>query len=559
MESPVPDATVDEPFDLLRNPYPMFAERRRESSGIFEGSVMDWSKAADLRPKNLYAAVSFDAVNRVFRDGQAFNSRIYDSTIGLFIGPTMLAMEGRTHWQHRNLVSAAFKSKSLQRWEPAIVRPVVNALINEFVDDGRADLVTQFTFEFPTRVITKLLGLPEEDLPWFRQRAIELISYHIRYQRAFEASAALKDYFLQQIELRRSTPTEDIIGDLVSAEIDGEKLTDEAIYSFLRLLLPAGLETTYRSSGNLIYLLLTHPEQFRAVQDNRELVASAIEEGLRYETPLTTVQRSANSDTDVEGVAIPKGAVIDVCIGSANRDEKRWERSEEFDIFRNRLPHISFAAGEHTCMGLHLARMETRVAFETLLDRITDIELVTDDDPHVWVSRSAPDRASGDVHRRRLGHPRRPAADRLGLQDTAGSLPSTALASDATVLVSAERCVGAVEHAAVDPEGAGADSVRDVHPALHRPRHHRAGQTEGAVVGDPDRVVVVGERKHDQHRSEHLPLRDRGTVVHPTTTVGATKWPPANSPGRSSAGPPPMVISAPSRRASSMAASTRCF
>ena len=111
MESPVPDVTVDEPFDLLRNPYPMFAERRRESAGIFEGSVMDWSKAADMRPKDMYAAVSFDAVNQVFRDGQAFNSRIYDSTIGLFIGPTMLAMEGRTHWEHRNLVSAAFKSQ----------------------------------------------------------------------------------------------------------------------------------------------------------------------------------------------------------------------------------------------------------------------------------------------------------------------------------------------------------------------------------------------------------------------------------------------------------------
>ena len=95
MESPVRDTPVDEPFDLLRNPYPLFAEKRRESPGIFQGSVMDWSKAADMRPKDMYAAVSFDAVNRVFRDSQAFNSRIYDSTIGLFIGPTLLAMEGK--------------------------------------------------------------------------------------------------------------------------------------------------------------------------------------------------------------------------------------------------------------------------------------------------------------------------------------------------------------------------------------------------------------------------------------------------------------------------------
>ena len=205
MDIPVLDVTADESADLLRDPYPIFERRRRETSGVFRGSVMDWTKAAeDFRPENLYAAVSFDAVNRVFRDGKAFNSHIYDSTIGLFIGPTILAMEGKKHWEHRNLVSAAFKSKSLLRWEPEIVRPVVNGLIDEFVDAGEADLVRDFTLEFPTRVISKLLGLPDEDLPWFRKRAVELISYHVKYKRAFEASAALKDYFLDQIEKRRS-------------------------------------------------------------------------------------------------------------------------------------------------------------------------------------------------------------------------------------------------------------------------------------------------------------------------------------------------------------------
>lgn len=380
-----PKESVREAADnLLRDPYPIFARHRAEH-GVFRGSVMDWSKTpASMLPEHQYAAVSFDAVNTVFRDGKAFNSKIYDSTIGLFIGPSILAMEGKTHRDHRNLVSAAFKARSLQRWEPEIVRPICEALVDEFISAGSADLVRDYTFEFPTRVISKLLGLPEEDLPWFRQRAVELISYTVKYKRAFEASAALKDYFLTQIELRRSKPTDDIIGDLVTAEIDGEKLTDEAIYSFLRLLLPAGLETTYRSSGNLLYLLLTHPEQFTAVQNDHELIGQAIEEGLRYETPLTTVQRSANQDTVLEGVELPAGAVIDVCIGSANRDEKRWARAEEFDIFRKRVPHITFAAGEHTCMGLHLARMETRVAMESLLNRVTDIRLVTDDDPHIF-------------------------------------------------------------------------------------------------------------------------------------------------------------------------------
>lgn len=388
MESDVAGSAVDEAAvdtaTLLRDPYPIFAQHRAEH-GVFRGSVMDWSKTPEsFLPEHQFAAVSFDAVNTVFRDGKSFNSKIYDSTIGLFIGPTILAMEGKTHRDHRNLVSAAFKSRSLQRWEPEVVRPICEALVDEFIEVGSADLVRDFTFEFPTRVISKLLGLPEDDLPWFRQRAVELISYTVKYKRAFEASAALKDYFLGQIELRRSKPTEDIIGDLVTAEIDGEKLTDEAIYSFLRLLLPAGLETTYRSSGNLIYLLLTHPEQFAAVQADHELIGQAIEEGLRYETPLTTVQRSATQDTELDGVALPAGAVIDVCIGSANRDENRWERAEDFDIFRKRLPHITFAAGEHTCMGLHLARMETRVAMESLLSRVQNLELVTDDDPHIF-------------------------------------------------------------------------------------------------------------------------------------------------------------------------------
>lgn len=386
MESQVDDvaAALDKPAGYLTNPYPYF-ESKRAHAGVFPGTVMDYSKTpASLRPETQFAAVSFDAVNQVFREADSFNSHIYDVTIGLFLGPTILAMEGEPHRKHRNLVSSAFKRKSLVHWEPDVVRPICNRLIDEFIDAGSADLVAGFTFEFPTRVISKLLGLPEEDLPWFRQRAIELISYTVNYERAFSASAGLKEYFLAQMDKRKSHPTEDIIGDLVTAEVDGEKLSDEAIYSFLRLLLPAGLETTYRATSNLLYLLLTHPEQFAAVQADRDLIGPAIEEGLRYETPLTTVQRTAIRDTEVAGIAIPAGAVVDVCIGSANRDEARWERSEEFDIFRKWIPHITFAAGEHTCMGLHLARMEMRVAMECLLDRLSDITLVTDDNPHIY-------------------------------------------------------------------------------------------------------------------------------------------------------------------------------
>ncbi|MFI5717746.1 cytochrome P450 [Nocardia sp. NPDC051750] len=384
MNNPVRDGTAPAATTLdTRDPYPFFAARRHEN-GVYHGTVMDYSRtSAEFRPRDSWSAMSYAAANAALRDNRTFSSDFYDSTIGVFMGPTILAMVGGRHRAHRNLVTAAFKPQSLQIWEPDIVRPICHALIDEFAGRGSADLVREFTFEFPTRVIARLLGLPEQDLPFFREHAVQIISYAGNPQRAFEASTALRDYFQGHIDRRRNHPTEDIIGDLVTAEIDGEKLTDKAIYSFLRLLLPAGLETTYRSSGNLLYLLLTHPEQFRALQQDRRLVGPAIEEGLRYETPLTLVQRTVTEDTELEGVAIPRGAVLDICLGSANRDEQRWERPEEFDIFRTRLPHISFTAGAHTCLGLHLARMETRVALECLLDRVTDITLQTDGDPHI--------------------------------------------------------------------------------------------------------------------------------------------------------------------------------
>lgn len=368
----------------LRDPYPFFAANRR-ANGVYHGGVMDYTRTPpEFRPRDSWSALSWTAANAALRDTETFSSKLYDSTIGVFMGPTILAMHGSRHKAHRNLVTAAFKPQSLRTWEPEIVRPICTALIDEFAERGSADLVREFTFEFPTRVIARLLGLPEEELPFFRKAAVDIISYTGDHRAAFAASGALQEYFQGHIDQRRSQPTEDIIGDLVAAEIDGEKLTDEAIYSFLRLLLPAGLETTYRSSGNLLYLLLTHPEQFEAVRADRRLLNPAIEEGLRYETPLTLVQRTVTRDTELAGVAIPRGATLDICLGAANRDEQRWERAEEFDIARKRLPHLSFTAGAHTCLGLHLARMETRVALEVLLDRLTGITLLDDGDPHIF-------------------------------------------------------------------------------------------------------------------------------------------------------------------------------
>jgi cytochrome P450 len=162
---------------------------------------------------------------------------------------------------------------------------------------------------------------------------------------------------------------------LAHAEIDGAKLSDDDIFAFLRLLAPAGAETTYRSSSNLLLALLTHPTQFDALRQDRSLLPQAIDEGLRWECPLTGIMRIATEETEVLGTKLPAGALVNVNLGSANHDETRYEKPERFDIFRPRKQHLAFASGPHTCLGMHLAIMETRVVLEAVLDRLPNLRL----------------------------------------------------------------------------------------------------------------------------------------------------------------------------------------
>jgi len=263
----------------------------------------------------------------------------------------------------------------MERWERDVVSPIVHRLIDRFVARGHADLVRELTFPFPIQVIAGILGLSEADLPQFHRWAVELISIAADIERGFNASQSLRDYFAGILAERRRNPREDVISLLAEAELDGQRLTDEEIFAFLRLLLPAGAETTYRSSSNLLLGLLENPDQLDALRRDRSLIRQATEEGLRWEAPLTGIARLATRDAEVEGVRIPKGAVIGVCMGAANHDPARFEHPERFDIFRPAKPHAAFATGPHTCLGMHLARMETAVVMNAVLDRLPNLRL----------------------------------------------------------------------------------------------------------------------------------------------------------------------------------------
>jgi len=389
--SPPPDPADElDPFELFdratgadtcRNPYPDLAEARRRCPvqkvdlATIAGERAQGSAMGAELPE-IYQALSHEAVSQVLRDAATFSSsEVYAASMGLVMGPTILAMDPPEHGRYRGLIQTAFSKKALARWEEELVRPVVHGLVDRFAERGRADLVRELTFPFPVHVIAGMLGLPESDLPRFHRWAVQLISFAFDPAAGMAASQRLAEYLVPLIAERRERPGDDLISVLARAELDGARLDDDHILGFLRLLLPAGAETTYRSSSNLLFGLLTHPEQLAALRADRSLMEWAIEEGLRWEAPLTGIARRCTRDAEVAGRSIPAGAVVSVNLGSANHDESRYERSEDFDMLRPPRQHMAFAFGAHRCLGMHLARMETEVAVGTVLDRLPNLRL----------------------------------------------------------------------------------------------------------------------------------------------------------------------------------------
>ncbi len=382
-----------DPFELqdtvsgnIRDPYPRMGELRRQSP-VHVGPIDLGDGADEIDPSGPQPVTvfGFDEAVQVLRDNETYSSTVYEGIMGAVMGRTILQMDEPEHRLHRALVSPTFRSKVLEQWEGDLVQRVVNELIDGFAGRGEADLVQELTFNFPVQVIAQILGLPRADFPAFQRWAIEITSVASDWERGSAASAALRDYFADVLAERRRHPAQDLISDLLVAEVDGRRLDDEEIYSFLRLLLPAGVETTYRASGSLLYGLLTNPDQLRAVIDDRSLIPDAFEETIRWEPPVTIILRRATRDAELAGVAIEKGADVALLLGSANRDERKYEHPEKFDIFRASRQSVGFGFGVHVCLGMHLARMETRVAMNALFDRLPDLKLAAapDQDLHI--------------------------------------------------------------------------------------------------------------------------------------------------------------------------------
>lgn len=356
----------------VRDPYTELARLRREEPV----QRIEIPGMPGQEGKPIVMVYRHDEAQQVLRDNETFSSAIIIQAFGDVFGKhVMLGMDEPDHGRHRGLVAKAFSQKALARWEDGLVGTVGNALIDRFADRGSADLVREFDFPYPTLIIAGLLGLPQEDYAQFQKWSISLLSFTVNPERGRAASQALAGYFAPILAERRREPRDDLISGLADAEIDGEKLSDEEIFSFLRLLLPAGVETTYRALGNLLYGLLSEPEQLDALRADRALIPQAIEEAVRWEPPLIMITRVATCDTELGGVAIPAGSSVMPVLGAANRQEERWAHADRFDIFRDAKANIGWGYGVHVCLGMHLARMEMRVALNLLFDRLPGLRL----------------------------------------------------------------------------------------------------------------------------------------------------------------------------------------
>jgi cytochrome P450 len=260
----------------------------------------------------------------------------------------------------------------------ALIRPTISRLLDDVAPAGRADLVQAITSKYPVQVICGIVGVPLEDSAQFHRWAELINTGPLDPPRGLAASQAMRQYLEPIVDDRRERPRDDLISDLVHAEIDGHQLTDEKIYGFLRLLLPAGAETTFRVMGNALVALLTNPATMADVVADRSLLPAVIEETLRWETSVTQVSRVAATDAEIGGCPVDAGAPISVITGSANRDEARYDAPEEWRIDRPAHNHLAFGTGQHQCLGMHLARLELRVGLDEILTRLPKLRLDPD-------------------------------------------------------------------------------------------------------------------------------------------------------------------------------------
>lgn len=295
-------------------------------------------------------------------------------------GTSMLFQNPPDHTRMRGLVQKAFTPRIIEKQREQI-QTVTHALLDKAASGGRMDIVRDLAYPLPVAVIAAMLGVPAEDHALFHEWSVALVNTldlsrdPAKDERGMEADLAFEAYFAELIARRRAEPGDDLLSGLIAAEEAGDKLTPRELYLNSRLLLIAGYETTVGLISNGLYALLTHPEQMALLQNDPTLIKGAIEELLRYDSPIQLVGRTAGEDVSYKGFTFKEGASISYMTGSANRDPAQFEQPDQLCITRKNVQHMAFGAGIHYCLGAPLARLEGQIAINTVLQRLPALQL----------------------------------------------------------------------------------------------------------------------------------------------------------------------------------------
>src|SRR6185503_20041420 len=361
--------------DMRRNPYAAY-DRMRSGSPVFH-----------LPPFDLWMIFDFEGVKRALFDHDAFSSDLSHAPGNGNPGEWFIFFDPPRHTKLRAHISKAFTPRVVANLEPRI-RELSRQLLDQTIERGEMDLAADFSVPLPMLVIAEMIGVPVGDWPRYKRWSDVILEIANTFSKDEEAATTLHEYRAVTAEMRaflpdliaqrRAAHQDDLLTRLVEAEVDGDRLTEAEVLGFVQLLLVGGQETTANLLNNAVLCLIENPDQLARLQAAPDLLPSAVEEVLRYRSPVQWMPRATRRDVEMHGQVIPAGKLVLPMIGSANRDPKHFRDAGRFDITRDPNPHIAFGHGIHACLGAPLARMEARIALGDFLGRVEGFELASD-------------------------------------------------------------------------------------------------------------------------------------------------------------------------------------